>query len=90
MGDRFASLALLPRPRDAVTMWVEMEAEAVHFLDAVFSAFDGIANVRREYREQGAKKLFKIYVAPGCILEAERLVRSAGRFVPIGEVEVEW
>jgi len=89
MGDRFASLALLPRPRDAVTMWVETGAEAVHFLDAVFSAFDGIGNVRRQYREEGAKKLFRIYVAPGCTAEAERLVRSAARFVPIGEVRVE-
>ncbi|MBC7220840.1 hypothetical protein H5T55_05160 [Candidatus Bipolaricaulota bacterium] len=89
MGDRFAHLAHLPRPRDAVTMWVEMGPEAVHFLDAVFSAFDGIGNVRREYREQGATKLFKLYVAPGCVAEAERLLRSAARFVPIGEVWVE-
>ncbi|MFH1609533.1 MAG: hypothetical protein ABID40_02765 [Candidatus Bipolaricaulota bacterium] len=89
MADRFSALRTLPRPGDAVTVWVETDAEAVHFLDAAFSGLDGVANVRREYREDGARKLFKVYVAPGCLDDALRALRSAARFVAIGEVQVE-
>lgn len=89
MADRFAALRALPRPGDAVTVWVETEPDAVHFLDAAFSAGPGLGNVRREYRDDGAKKLFKIYVAPGCVDDALQSLRRAARFVPIGEVRVE-
>ncbi len=89
MRDRFAPLRRLPRPPDAVTLWVEAEAEAVHFLDAAFGGLDELANVRREYREDGDRKLFRVYVAPGRLDEALRAVRTAARFVRIGEVQVE-
>ncbi|HAZ27955.1 TPA: hypothetical protein DCY67_05005 [Candidatus Acetothermia bacterium] len=89
MADRFAALRALPRPGDAVTVWVETDAEAVHFLDAAFSGLNGIANVRREYRDDGARKLFRVYVAPGCLDDVRRALRTAARFVTIGEVQVE-
>ncbi len=89
MTDRFAALRSLPRPRDAVTVWLEVDPEGIHFLDAIFSSSDGTANVRREYRDEGHKSLFKLYVAPGCVPEAERLLRVAGRFITIGEVRAE-
>lgn len=89
MADRFAALRTIPRPGDAVAVWVETDAEAVHFLDAAFSGLNGVANVRREYREDGARKLFKVYVAPGCVDDALRALRHAARFVTIGEVQVD-
>lgn len=89
MADPFAALRTLPRPGDAVTVWVETDAEAVHFLDAAFSGLDGIANVRREYRDEGARKMFRIYVAPGQLDDALRALRFAARFVAIGEIQVE-
>ncbi|MEN3009598.1 MAG: HAD family hydrolase [Candidatus Bipolaricaulaceae bacterium] len=36
-------------------------------MDGIFGMHDGVANVRREYREVGGRKLFKIFVAPGCL-----------------------
>lgn len=88
MAERFAALRALPRPQDAVTVWVETDATAIHFLDAVFSAGPGLANVRREYRDEGPRRLFKVFVAPGGEADALRALRSAARFVRIGEVRI--
>lgn len=89
MGDRFAGLRSLPRPADAVTAWVESDPEAIHFLDAVFSAGEGLANVRREYRDDGARRWFKLFIAPGCVEEARRTLARTARYVPLGEIWVE-
>jgi len=48
-------------------------------------ATDGLANVRREYREEGGRKLYKLYVAPGAVEEVLRLLERARRFAPVGE-----
>ncbi|QAA76295.1 MAG: hypothetical protein BIP78_0529 [Candidatus Bipolaricaulis sibiricus] len=89
MASRFAPLDRLPRPRDAITAWVETDPEAVHFLDAVFSAGPGLANVRREYRDEGTRQWFKVFIAPQSVDEALRTLRSAARYVRIGEVQIE-
>lgn len=89
MTERFAALRGLPRPQEAITAWVETDPDAIHFLDAVFSAGPGLGNVRREYRDEGSRRLFKLFVAPGAEEEAWRTLRAAARFVRIGEVRVE-
>lgn len=89
MGDRFAAVRSLPRPTDAITAWVEMEPEAVHFLDAVFSSGAGLANVRREYRDEPPRRMFKVFIAPGCVAEVRRTLVQAARYVRIGEVRVD-
>lgn len=89
MVDRFAGLASPDRPAAALTAWVEMEPEAVHFVDAVFSSGSGLANVRREYREEGARRWFKLFVAPGCVDEVRRMLVRTSRYVRIGEMRVE-
>ncbi|MCR4391623.1 MAG: hypothetical protein NUV94_02320 [Candidatus Acetothermia bacterium] len=89
MGDRFARLRELSPPPEAAVVWVETDDEALHFLDAAFSAMDGVANVRREYRDVGGRKLFKIYVAPGSVDEVLRVLRAAAEHVTIGEIQIE-
>ncbi len=89
MTPRFPSLRTLPRPEEAHVVWVELDEEGVHFLDAVFGAWDDLANVRREYKPEGGRKLFKIFVAPGCLDEALGVLRRAGKFVRVGEIRVE-
>jgi len=92
MGNPFAALQALPRPADAVTMWVETDPDAIHFLDAVFAAGPGVGNVRREYRDEGPRRMFKLFVAPGqrtrrCAPSALRRGSSAwGRSGSSGEV----
>lgn len=78
-----------PPPREARVLWVETTDAGLHFLDAVLMATDGLANVRREYREEVGRKLYKVFVAPQAEEEVMRLLRRAGEFVPIGEVRLE-
>jgi len=74
---------------EARVLWVEAGDEAIHVLDGLFAATDGWVNVRREYTEEGAKKLFKVFVAPGYLSDAMAvLTRLRARSV-IGEARVE-
>lgn len=75
-------------PQDAEVIWVETTDKALHFLDGILMATDGLANVRREYREEEGRKLFKVYVAPGAVEEVLRLLERARRFAPVGEVRL--
>ncbi|MGC9530362.1 MAG: hypothetical protein ACP5G2_07155 [Candidatus Bipolaricaulaceae bacterium] len=85
-GGRWGALRELPRPADAEVVWVETSDQALHFLDAVVLAADGLANVRREYRLEAGRKLFKVYVSPGGRPELTALLRRAGNYIPVGEI----
>jgi hypothetical protein len=50
---------------DASVYWVATREAEVHYLDAIISAYDGLANVRREFRLQDGKAYYKVYVGPG-------------------------
>ena len=50
---------------DALVYWVGTTEEEVHYLDAIVSAYDGLASVRREYRLQDGETQYKVYVSPG-------------------------
>ncbi|MBC7222013.1 hypothetical protein H5T56_03410 [Candidatus Bipolaricaulota bacterium] len=70
-------------------LWVEMDEESLHLVDGAFGMSDGVANVRREYREKDGRKFFKIYVAPGCLAEALEVLNRLQDTVSIGEIIVE-
>ncbi len=72
--------------RDATVYWVETSEEEVHFIDAIVSAYDGLANVRRDYRVRGGKTYFKVYVGPGLEDEFERLILKLRKKAKIGDV----
>ncbi len=76
-------------PHETRVLWVEAGDEAVHVLDGLFAATDGWVNVRREYREQGARKLFKAFVAPGYLDDALALLAKMRAHGLIGEVQLE-
>ncbi len=71
---------------DAAVLWVETPDEAIHIIDGIMAATDGLVNVRREYISEGDRKLFKVYVAPGSLGEAHDLLRAIGRYVSVGEI----
>ncbi len=89
MADRFPLLRRLTPPRKMHVLWVEMDEEILHTVDGAFGLSDGVANVRREYREMSGRKFFKIYVAPGYLAEALAVLERLKRSVPLGEVRVE-
>ena len=78
-----------PPPVESIEVFVELEEEDLHFLDAVIEGYDGIANVRREYRETAGDKEFRIYTSPGCLDQTLQVIRDLRRFIFVGRITVE-
>ena len=72
--------------RDATVYWIETTEDEIHFIDAVVSAYDGVANVRRDYRVRNGRMCFKVYVGPGLEDEFESLIARLRRRAKIGDV----
>jgi len=89
MAERFAALRKFKPPEELHILWVEMDEEALHMVDGAFGMSDGVANVRREYKEIEGRKFFKIFVAHGCLDEALETLDRLKKFVRIGEVRIE-
>jgi hypothetical protein len=39
--------------------------DEIHFIDAILSAYDGVACVRREFKLENGDSLYKVYVTAG-------------------------
>lgn len=72
--------------RDASVFWIETNEREVHFIDAIASAYDGLANVRRDYHLQDGRIYFKVYVACGMEDEFLSLLEDLRRAAAIGQV----
>jgi len=70
----------------ASVYWLNTTEEEIHFLDAVIGAYDGLANVRRDWRLQDGKIFFKVYVAFGMEDDFLELLERLRRVATIGEV----
>ena len=71
---------------EARVYWLETTEKEIHFIDAIVSAYDGVANVRRDYRVKDGKTYFKVYVGPGLEPEFEELIARLRNRAQIGEV----
>ncbi len=80
---------LPPPPEDTISVFVEVDEEDLHFLDSIIKAYDGMANVRREYRKSRGQKQFLILVSPDFLDELKPVLRSLRKHVFIGEIIVE-
>ncbi|HUT86607.1 MAG TPA: hypothetical protein VMX15_00785 [Candidatus Heimdallarchaeota archaeon] len=72
--------------QDASVYWLNAKEEEIHFIDAVISAYDGLANIRRDYRLQDGSIYFKVYVAPGMEDEFLQLMERLRRAATIGDI----
>ncbi len=72
--------------RDASVFWLETSEKKVHFIDAITSAYDGLANVRRDYKLKDGKIYFKVFVAPGMEEEFLDLLEDLRAVAAIGDV----
>ena len=72
--------------QDAAVYWLDTSKEEIHFIDAVISAYDGLANVRRDYHLRDGKVFFKVYVACGMQEEFLALLERLRRVATIGKV----
>jgi hypothetical protein len=50
---------------DALVYWVTTTEDEIHFIDAIISAYDGLASVRRDFRLKDGEAQYKIYVSAG-------------------------
>ena len=71
--------------RDASVYWVNTTESEIHFIDAILSAYDGLANVRRDWRLHDGRIFFKIYVGPGMEDEFEEVMDLLRERAEIGE-----
>ncbi len=78
-----------PPPADTVEVYVELEEEDLHFLDAILEGYDGIANVRREYRVVDGDKQFRILTSPSCLDRTLEVIRDLRRFIFVGRIILE-
>ena len=76
-------------PEDSIEVYVELEEEDLHFLDAVIEGYDGIANARREYRVVKGRKEFRILTSPGYVDQTVSVIRDLRRFIFVGRIAVE-
>ncbi len=78
-----------PPPADSVEVYVELEEEDLHFLDAIIEGYDGVANVRREYRVVEGDKQFRILTSPSYLDRVIEIIRDLRRFIFVGRIIVE-
>ena len=57
--------------KEALVYWIETSEHEIHFIDAIVSAYDGLASLRRDFRLREGHVEYKIYVSRG--MEAEFL-----------------
>lgn len=59
---------------DAIVYWLGTTESEIHFIDAIIGAYDGVANVRREYRLRDGRAEYKVFVGPGMETEFLEIV----------------
>jgi len=68
------------------TLLVELEERDVHFVSTIIRGYDGIADLRRDYRLIEGKTFFKLLVPPGFRREVEGVLEELREYASIGEV----
>jgi hypothetical protein len=51
--------------REAVVYWIATTEDEIHFIDAIVSAYDGLASVRRDFKLEEGRTMYKVYVSAG-------------------------
>lgn len=73
-------------PQDTVDLFVEMKEKDVHFLEMILKAYDGIAQLRRDWFVREGRRFFKILVPPDLVDEVKRVLENMQKYIEIGEI----
>jgi uncharacterized protein DUF4911 len=71
---------------DALVYWVATSEEEIHYIDAIISAYDGLAAVRRDFQIFNGQTMYKIYVSPGMEDEFLEVMSRLRETAAIGEL----
>ena len=83
-------LASVQVSKDTIQLFVELDAKDVHLVATIMHSYDGIANVRRDYKVHNGKTFFKILVPPDFLDETKRVLESLKPYMHIGEMYEEY
>lgn len=68
--------------KDAVVYWLSTSESEIHFIDAIVSAYDGMAAVRRDFEIRDGQAMYKVFVSRGMeeeFLDVMARLRSRAR-----------
>lgn len=80
---------------DALVYWLATSEEEIHYIDAIISAYDGMAAVRREFRIFNGQTMYKLYVSSGMedefleVMERLRETASIGDLIRDDDTKIE-
>ena len=71
---------------DALVYWLATSEEEIHYIDAIISAYDGMAAVRREFQIFNGQTMYKLYVSPGMEDEFLEVMERLREMASIGDL----
>lgn len=51
--------------KDVIVYWLATSQGEIHFIDAIMSAYDGMAAVRRDFEIRDGRAMYKVFVSRG-------------------------
>lgn len=75
-----------PVKRDSVELYVQMAERDIYFLETIIEAYDGIAQVRRDWHMVDGQRYVKILTSPDFCDDVRRVLNNVARHIPVGEV----
>jgi hypothetical protein len=71
---------------DALVYWLATSEEEIHYIDAIISAYDGMAAVRREFQIFNGQTMYKLYVSSGMEDEFLEVMERLRETASIGDL----
>ena len=66
--------------------WLATSEEEIHFIDAIISAYDGMAAVRRDFRILSGQAMYKVFVSRGMEDEFLEVMERLRATMAIGDL----
>jgi hypothetical protein len=72
--------------KEALIFWIQTDEASIHLIDGIISAYDGVANLRRDYTIKDGKIYFKVFVADGMHDEFLSIIERCKKYLLITDV----
>ncbi len=71
---------------EAIIYWLATSESEIHYIDAIISAYDGIAAVRRDFEIRDGRPMYKVFVSPGMEVEFQEVMARLRATAEISDV----
>ncbi len=72
--------------KEALVYWLATTEGEIHFIDAIISAYDGMASVRRDFRMINGRAMYKVFVSRGMEDEFLEVMQRLRETAVIGDL----